>query len=711
MIGKLPLQDFGLRNIPAVPYLLTLSEPLLTLFRLALRALEVEPAKNALSNTYTIGGKTGSGYDFLFGAPASEDLARATVELETILAKGFDGVKATVLRKDVAAVSARPAAGDPAWTSLSLGKPEDFSISWTNYENVYQNAQPLLAGWAGTLTSLDAADEQFWPTIANCGTAYNLVILQAVTSAKAVSWKPLFADVWTAGQLDKAQGEGRLYAIDLSIFAGFGPAVVDGLERFTPATITLLEQDPSTKALKPIAVHVADGGQSQLYSRSRTPGTWLYALQAAKASLTVYGIWLGHVYHWHIVTAALQMTMFNTLTSSHPIFQLASPQSNYLIGFNEVLLLLWDFIAPPTSIATPFQFLELCDSFARGRQFFDDDPRVTLAAFGLNQAAFTSVEPWDLYPVVRNLLAIWDSTATFVNVFVEKTYADDSAVTLDTQLQSWMAASGDPDKGNIQGLPAMNSKSALKAVLTSFLYRMTAHGISRLNSSANPALTFTANFPPCLQNSALPDPRTGLNVEALLGFLPKTGTIGKMVTFYFTFVFSAPYTSFIPPTGVDSDLFFPLGLGDPRNAALVARRKELISFIENVYEPVQPQIYQWPLGIEPKSPFGGELESYSNRSARVGSTRLARRAGKKPARQATAASVTVEAAMVNGSWGARPNNWLRTSPLRASERGKPTRMPAPIRMRTSRMTIQITLPCCAPRAMRMPISRVRRVTV
>ena len=27
---------------------------------------------------------------------------------------------------------------------------------------------------------------------------------------------------------------------------------------------------------------------------------WLYALQAAKTSITVWGIWLGHVYHWHI---------------------------------------------------------------------------------------------------------------------------------------------------------------------------------------------------------------------------------------------------------------------------------------------------------------------------------------------------------------------------------------------------------------------------
>jgi len=426
-----------------------------------------------------------------------------------------------------------------------------------------------------------------------------LIILQAMTGSRGESWKSTFAEIWVDNRLDAAYSENRLYVIDLSIFGYLQPTVVDGFERFTPSTITLLEQDAATKQLKPIAVRVANGQQSQLYSRSRTPGSWLYALQAAKASVTVYGIWLGHVYHWHIVTAAMQMTMANTLSTDHPISLLTLPQSNYLIAFDEVLLLLWDYIAPPTSIATPFQFLELCDHFASGRKYFEDDPRVTLTNAGLNESAFTRDNPWDLYPVVRYLLTIWDDTAAFVDVFVDTTYADDQAVVLDTQLQSWMTTSADPSGGNIRGLPQpMDDKVALKAVLTSFLYRMTAHGISRLNNSANPVLTFTANFPPCLQNSSLPTPTTKLDTQALLKFLPKTGTIGKMVNFYFTFVFSSPYVSFIPQTGVDSDLFFPTGLGDPRNEALVVRRKKLISFIEQTYEPTRPQISQWPMCIE-----------------------------------------------------------------------------------------------------------------
>jgi hypothetical protein len=141
------------------------------------------------------------------------------------------------------------------------------------------------------------ATEQFWPTIANSGSAYNLIILQAVNSSRADTLRKHFGDVWVSLQLDKPQSENRLYVIDMTLFTNLKPSVVNGFERFTPATLTLLEQDAVTKRLKPIAISVASESQRQVYSSDSAPGAWLYALQAAKTSVTVWGIWLGHVYH------------------------------------------------------------------------------------------------------------------------------------------------------------------------------------------------------------------------------------------------------------------------------------------------------------------------------------------------------------------------------------------------------------------------------
>jgi hypothetical protein len=134
-------------------------------------------------------------------------------------------------------------------------------------------------------------------------------------------------------------------------------------------------------------------------------------------------------------------------------------------------------------------------------------------------------------------------------------------------------------------------------VLTSLLYRVTIHGNSRLNASSNPALTFVANFPHCLQRTDIPHPRARIGTRELRGYLPNTATIGSALDFYFTFAFSTPYEPFIPLGGPGKELFFPGGRRDRRNRALIELRRGLAAFMED-YQPGAPQLYQWPRSIE-----------------------------------------------------------------------------------------------------------------
>ena len=156
--------------------------------------------------------------------------------------------------------------------------------------------------------------------------------------------------------------------------------------------------------------------------KARTASAWVYALQAAKVSVTVFGIWLGHVYQWHIVTAAMLMTMFDNLPANHRVRNLLEPQSSYLMPFDNVLLLAWGSLVPPTSITTARQFVELIDQYAATRQFFDDDPTTTLERLGISESDFTVNEPWDQYPIVGQLLAIWNATGRYVSKYVDQVY-------------------------------------------------------------------------------------------------------------------------------------------------------------------------------------------------------------------------------------------------------------------------------------------------
>jgi len=556
---RLPLSLIGLGNlksIPAIPF--HVSELPGTVVRLALRRQQMAQALAGLSKLFTIGGRTADGYTFMFGAN-----------------------------------------GDSSYTKLSATEPGQFAMAWTTFGGVEQSAAPLLPLWSSTLTDKEVATAQFWPTIAKYGLPYNLIILEKVSGARADQFKSELGAAWS-DEMQALHAAGGLFVIDMTFFARFPVASVAGFPRFTPATLTFLKRDAG--ALVPFAVRVSGENGAGLQHFVKTDPAWLYALQAAKTSITVWGIWLGHVWHWHIPTATMQMTMFQTLGARHIVRQLFGRQSRYLIAFDQFLLLAWQ-IAPPTSLDTSAQFLRMMDAFAAGRPFFADDPKTALETLGLRQEDFTQAEPWDQYPVVRNLLALWDAAERYVGAVIDANYASDRDVADDAKLRAWIAASGDPAQGNIQGLPAMDTKAALKRVLTSLIFRVTAHGSSRLNQAANPALTFIANFPPCLQNPQIPRPDEAIDGARLLAYLPNTGTMGSLTNFLFTFIYSTPYEPFIPLAGIEADLSFRGPTALACNTALIQFRRDLEKFIdlwaqELKVQGVPAQVHQWELNIE-----------------------------------------------------------------------------------------------------------------
>ena len=594
-LPQLPTSELGLENVPAFP--IDTAGMVDTLIKLSIRFKQREQALEGLSRRYTIGGTTARAYDFLFGnVPLKAKEAEQVKGLQGLLKGNTMEILPTIVE---GIVSQRESKATPAGelTTLPLDDPRQWSISWTTFPDVHSLGAPFLDEWAATVdvTQAAKATEAFWPMMATYGRSYNLLLPQKVRNAG--EWREIFDDNWTRA-LDAASNAGSLYVIDLRIYEAAEPQVVDGTTRFTPGTVVVMVQDPTTKAMTPELIRVSGGNnQPTIFSReTSTDSAWVYALQAAKVGVTVFGIWLGHVYQWHIVTAAMLMTMFENLTPRHPVYRLLGPHSKYVIPFDDLLLLGWDALPgiPPTSIATAPQLLELFDRYADGRQFFDDDPTTTLEQFGLTEADFSVHEPWDQFPIARDLLEIWDASGRYVDTYVEQAYATDGDVATDSELQRWIGASGPEGDGNVDGLPDVDSKDALKRVLHSLVYRILAHGSSRLYRSANPALTFVANFPPVLHDATIPGPDSEFDNATLNRYLPNTGSIGSMVYFYFTFWAAPPYEPFVPLTGEETDLFFEDAAS---NQALVELRRFVAGFIERV-EPDSPQPWQWERSIE-----------------------------------------------------------------------------------------------------------------
>ena len=479
---------------------------------------------------------------------------------------------------------------------LSLEHPEQFSLSWTTLPDAYQPGCPT-ADVVGVVSEADAATEAVLAEIAQHGNGYNLIIPEKVPGP------PRIARGRTSpgrGTTSSRLGRGRGPVHDRHEPVPGAPAADRrGRLRVHSEHGHPADAGSSTKTLTPFSITVTGfGGQGrQVFTRGRaTDGAWLYALQAAKTSITVFGVWLGHVYHWHIVTAAMQMTMFNTFPTTQPIYQLLAPESKFAIPFDNVLLLLWSQIAPPTSLSTFPQFLELANDYAAGRNYFDDDPLVTLAQLGITQSDFTINTPWDQYPVVQRLLTVWNLVTAYVNTFVRRNYSSDAAVAGDSALQTWIAMSSATDQGNIGGLGKVNTRTALEKVLTSLLYRITVHGISRMNATANPSLTFTPNFPiACNARTFLRRMRRSTRRRSQLPAEHGDHRRGDQLLFHLRLL--AAVRAVHPAGGEQHRAVFPNGLADSRNQALVQFRNGLAAFI-NDYEPTTPQRFQWPRNIE-----------------------------------------------------------------------------------------------------------------
>ena len=366
-------------------------------------------AKSGLNREYVIQGQKQSAYTFMYddasidpGKKERDDLLK---RLEISAENEFLSLTTLNTHLDRASFSKEAKQGK-TFTDLFLDKPEDFTISWTNYYDIYKNNKEKHGDeYASILTDPQEATKQFWPMIAENGLAYNLLFLQKVQGGHIGKVKEIFSEQWNT-LLKPLQEKGLLYAIDLTIFNHWDASQVDGFARWTPGAFIVLKQDKDTKELQPICVQISNknASASEIYTQDNTTdATWIYALAAARTAVTVYGIWLGHVYHWHIVSASMQMTLFNNVDKDHDLRKLLDPQSKSLIGFNDTLLLLWKAIGPPTSFATADSFLELTNTFATGREFFDDDPRVALGNLGIDEADFTDKEPWDRYPIVKTI--------------------------------------------------------------------------------------------------------------------------------------------------------------------------------------------------------------------------------------------------------------------------------------------------------------------
>lgn len=602
-----------------------IAELLDLLDHLVRRAQYLIQAKDGLTRKYTLRGETRTGERFMLGTEDGIEQVAALDVLTTAVKTFLDHTRivhdvehaasrlgrVTGWIADIYAARSvldkRPAAAVPPVASgndlsaLPLEGMSQFSMAWTSYDEVARLGFEQLDRYVAAATDPEAATADFWRSLSDTALPYNLLILQRVRKDNAQAFRTAFGQTWSQVGADATLASGRLFGIDLTLFDGIPPLPqANGTTRFTPSTMMLLEQGDDRR-LRPVAVRVADpqnGEQAAVYTQ--TSPSWIYALMAVRTSMTVHGIWIGHVYTLHLVTAAMQMTMWNVLPPGHVVAQALRAQSQFTIAFDVLLLIGWSHLSPPTSIGDAGTFLALCSRYAERHDFFSGDPLTALDALGLEVADFTSDggEPWDLYPNVRKMLSVWKLANNYAACVVRARYATDLDVADDLDLQQWIDQSAARSGGNVRGLPPLDTREALQAVLASLFYRINFHALGRLRDMGNPDPSFAPNFPPCLQSSRIPGADDDTSAARLLAeYLPRTGTIGGLISFYDLFAFSEPYVPLVPAEGFEALPQFDPSHFPGANEGLYALRRGMAALVRE-WQPEWVQISQLSRSIE-----------------------------------------------------------------------------------------------------------------
>ena len=286
-------------------------------------------------------------------------------------------------------------------------------------------------------------------------------------------------------------------------------------------------------------------------------------LQAAKTSITVWGIWLGHVYHWHIVTAAMQMTMFQHLAAQHPVSPAVRPPVGLPDRVRRIPAARLEHRAADLGDDEHGNSWQMMNAFAAGRNFFDDDPRHDDRTARPARGGLHPVLTAERYPVVRHLLAaVIRRPTTMSTAVVNAFYPRRRGVAVRQALQSWIAPRARPSGGNVRGLPEMTTRAAL--IRRAHQPDLPRHGARLRRGSTRPSirsdhLRRRIFRPACRTQQFRPantpfvfktDSRSPAGAASLADYLPYTGTIGEMITFLFTFSYSPPYIPFIPLAGI-----------------------------------------------------------------------------------------------------------------------------------------------------------------
>lgn len=324
-----------------------------------------------------------------------------------------------------------------------------------------------------------------------------------------------YAAVVNGDTLSVALSEGRIYLCDYDELKVLQAGMWDGLPKYVYRPMALFAVPPGGASIVPVAIQCDQTGP--ILTPSVVAGErwgWEMAKLVVQVADGNYHELFVHLARTHLVIEAFAVATHRNLATVHPIWGLLVPHFEGSLFINNQAA--GSLIAANGPIDHIFggtisssQQAAIQDRL--GFDFYAKMLPADLAARNVD-AGSSLVD----YPFRDDALLVWHAIHQWATQYVNIYYADDAAVTGDTELSAW--ANSVASEGLVSGFTAITSCAQLANVCTMIIFTASAQ-----HAAVNFPQKDVMSFAPAVTGAgwaAAPTEQSGHSKEGWLGYMP-----------------------------------------------------------------------------------------------------------------------------------------------------------------------------------------------
>lgn len=333
-----------------------------------------------------------------------------------------------------------------------------------------------------------------------------------------VTAKQYAAAIGHGDSLDRALADGRVYLIDYAELAVLVPGVWDGLAKYVWQPLALFAVPPGGSALKPVAIQCGQDSEEHPIFTPTVVASEAWGWEIAKTVVQIadgnYHELFVHLARTHLVMEACAVATHRELADIHPLWALLVPhfEGSLFINYQAATSL----IAANGPIDHIFAGTITSSQLAAAKDRLAFDFYGKMLHHDLAARNVADVEALPDYPYRDDALLVWQAIHEWTTQYIDIYYADDAAVTGDTELAAWVATLA--SDGKLKGFKPIVTRAQLAEVCAMILFTASAQ-----HAAVNFPQKDIMAFSPAVTGAgwaAAPTGQAGHDKAEWLGYMP-----------------------------------------------------------------------------------------------------------------------------------------------------------------------------------------------